>query len=482
MYCLKIVLKKLLAMKIHFAIPFILLCILTKSNAQVPFETLYSPIEQQIASGIIRSQDGGYLVASGGLHRSDGDAAMLSRFSVNGDHQWTRTYLYPILVANGLDVAQDSNGDIYMLSEHSQIHFRDIKLQKFNINGSLLWDTLVFFSHDTMPDINSDREAKCLTVGLNDEVLFGGWGHADSLQKASVTCIRSDGTFKWFNHYLETESSIVNRIIPTKDSCYVLNCSNANAAKMSVIKIDSMGDVLWQRNHDLTSTFKGRSIAEKQNGNVLVFSTKAVGNGDFYPEILEYSPDGDSVSVISFSSLTNEFSSSIQVIEDTAYMLMTNDLEAVEMYLSDTLGNIIAHKSHGEEYYDPGYDPVNGNSMVHLNDYYYAFAGFAFEQKWKIYVVVDSFFPDTSTASIKEQDLSKVVVNYTDGTVRIENDFEEPLHLSVYNLMGQQLIIPKLISAHSAVHFPVSNLSTQILIVRLVNDTGTTFSRKIMVP
>ncbi len=215
--------------------------------------------------GLVLDNVRGYLYITGdtfgdldGYVNSGGRDILLSKYNLDGDHQWT--------VVNGgiesdigYDVALDSEGNVYMtgmtengLNGNSSHAGRDIFISKYNPDGDHQWTQ--------QPGTNNYEYGYEIAVDSDDNVVVVGYTGGDLDGNVSlgftdviVTKYTSTGSRLW-TEQLGTDSydngySIVldsdNNIYIGGDTWGNWNGTNNGEIDVFIAKLDSDGDLQW---------------------------------------------------------------------------------------------------------------------------------------------------------------------------------------------------------------------------------------------
>lgn len=110
------------------------------SDGEFTWDTIWGGAENDEASGIVQSADGGYVISGttnsfGSLYSTD---AFIVKFGSNGDKIWDKSW-----DGGGPDSAADitvANDGGYVIAGYSQTYGSNAFLAKFDVNGNLGWD------------------------------------------------------------------------------------------------------------------------------------------------------------------------------------------------------------------------------------------------------------------------------------------------------------------------------------------------------
>jgi hypothetical protein len=131
---------------------------------------------------------------------------------------------------------------------------------------------------------------------LNDGCIFMGEVDTASANKMHATKINSSGKLVWQRYYDNTAYSMCHRMIRTSDNKFI-GCGNMNYLDSYIIKIDSNGNRLWQKNYPKGFRNDYLAICESNDGNYLAvgdYSTSEVS--PIYGYITKFDTSGNIIS------------------------------------------------------------------------------------------------------------------------------------------------------------------------------------------
>ena len=263
----------------------------TSYGASYWSRTYFVPIETHLSS-IMQTLDGGYLVR--GWNRLTHTHSFLLKLNSNGVKSWGKDLSYGSLVT------QTSDGGYIMAGEYFWLEGSDFSVQKLDENGNVSWTK---------------------KYGIVQEYGVFSYGRA---------------------------------VHQTADGGYIVagytNAFGAGDYDMWVLKLDSTGDVLWQK------TYGGGSVSIKQtsdNGYIMAGDTSSFGAGNKDAWVLKLDADGTIIWQKTYGGINDDSFRVIQQIIDGGYTITgfsnslgTGDNQAWEIIL-DTDGNIVWEKTYG---------------------------------------------------------------------------------------------------------------------------------------
>uniref|UniRef100_UPI0040497737 hypothetical protein n=1 Tax=Gelidibacter sp. TaxID=2018083 RepID=UPI0040497737 len=257
-----------------------------------------------IAYSISQTTDGGYIVCgmtgsnsgnvTGNHGMSDGWVVKLNSI---GNIQWQKALggtqqesLHSIQQTSDggyitAGFSQSSNGDVSNNNGST-----DYWIVKLNSSGNILWEKSIGGSgSDTAYSISQTTDDGYIVTGSsnsNDGDVIGNHGFSDSW----TIKLDSSGTVQWKKSFGGTGVDIGNSIQQTIDGGYVLaGVSTSNDGDVSgnhgngdflIIKLDSTGNIQWQKSLGGTSSETARSIYQTEDTGYLIGGEASSNNGD----------------------------------------------------------------------------------------------------------------------------------------------------------------------------------------------------------
>ena len=204
-------------------------------------------------SSIHQTSDGGYIV--GGIRKygeysvGDWDEIWMMKLDSNGNMQWQKSYEG----FNFLRTMQLTSDGGYILSVYKSVsnHVVSYMLLRLNSDGSILWK-----KPHNVADIRETSD--------------GGYIAADG----NVLKLDSDGNVVWYKKYGPSGDSI-SSILETTDAGYLAagttSSFGAGSSDLLVAKLDTAGNVLWQKAYGGTGSEYGLTpIKETTDGSFIL--------------------------------------------------------------------------------------------------------------------------------------------------------------------------------------------------------------------
>jgi len=361
---------------------FMFLWVLPVAAAQ--WANTYGGSSDDYAYSIQQTSDGGYIVAGyTNSFGAGGTDAWVLKLDANGNVQWQKTY------GGSSDdyaysIQQTSDGG-YIVAGYTESFgagYADVWVLKLDANGNVQWQkTYGGSGWDEAYSIQRTLDGGYIVAGWTDS--FGAGG-----TDAWVLKLDANGNVQWQKTYGGTYDDYANSIQQTSDGGYIVAgrtySFGAGGTDVWVLKLDSSGNVQWQKTYGGTYDDYANSIQQTSDGGYIVAGvTKSfrAGNADVWvlkldasgnvqwQKIYGYEP-GD---FIPYSR--NDSANSIQQTSDGGYIVASYGNFGLDRTVRskvlklDANGNVQWHKTYG------GYNYDSANSIQQTSDGGYIVAG-----------------------------------------------------------------------------------------------------------
>ncbi|MBD3284728.1 hypothetical protein GF359_00155 [candidate division WOR-3 bacterium] len=198
-------------------------------------------------------------------------------------------------------------------------------------------------------------------------------------QRGSALLFKTDtaGNVMWEKTYNRGDWDVIYEIIPTSDSCYMLagftskGCEDSDQRDVYLIKVDTSGDTLWQRNYGLQGSEEAAGIIETTDNYLVVTGyTDSYEGKDTDILVLKLNSDGDTVWMRNYGGKGSESGNAV-IESENGYVIIgtrrktdTADLDIYLMEISKD-GNVLWDDDYG----GGGDDWVNDVVLTTVNGY-----------------------------------------------------------------------------------------------------------------
>ncbi|MBK6731024.1 MAG: hypothetical protein IPG60_08670 [Bacteroidetes bacterium] len=295
-------------MKIN--LPFFIFHLLFLGNlifAQTPeiiWQRTYGGNGDDRAQDIIATDDGGYLTI-GYTNSTDGDIPfthglnemLVVKIDSVGNIDWSKTYGgsdsdYGFSVCKGMDGG-------YLLAGRTQSDDGDVS---YNHGSSDAWIVKIddFGNIEWEKSFGGSGYEELLNIGLSDDnhyvlAAISGSDNGDitdyyGLSDFWILKINVSGEIIWQKSYGSSENDIPFSIDQTVDSGYIVAgrtegndgdvTENKGSTDFWIIKLDSVGDLEWQKTYGGSNSDEAHSIVKKMGAGYICVGTTFSNNGD----------------------------------------------------------------------------------------------------------------------------------------------------------------------------------------------------------
>ena len=301
------------------------------------------------ADDFIESNDGGYLIV-GGTRSIDNQVSTnigssdvwIFKINNQGEMEWDLT-VGDTLWDDSRKVIQGSDGDFLIFSRSQKEETADdFLLTKVDQQGNLIWNQEYGGSKDDRPITILESNDGYFLIGSSessDLMVTSNNGEFDYL----IIKIDKDGNKLWDKNYGGIGSEVATSSIFTEDGniivigrAYNIDPSDNNGDYW-IVKIDSDGNVIWEKNYGGSEIDNPTQVRELSNNDLLItgFSSSSDGdlnsnngNNDFW--FLQLSADGIIKNSLTFGGSNSDRLTQIVTTEDKILLAghsSSNDLD-----------------------------------------------------------------------------------------------------------------------------------------------------------
>lgn len=344
--------KTFTQMAIRLFTLFAMILSLARLQAQ-GWEAIYGGSGQDVARGIARTADGGYVVT--GYYNAN-SRLFLFKIDADGNLQWSRTYTggAPSARIEGAGVAVDSEGNIlvagYVDADGTSGPLqRDIYLMKTDPFGAKIWEK-------TYGDNLIEEALSIVRLDDGNLILTGIQHKPANKQNVFVMKTDADGTVQWLNNYGNDEYRKQGNGIAISPDGDILVAGESQSTAIAdrqayVLHLKSDGSLVGEQTYGTAEDEIASTIEFSPDGNLVVggFSNSVPGGAGY---LLKITPG------LNASPIWERFFNGTDIndlaIETGGNLLLTGHrvtgvLEDLSIIKTDAQGNIIweARNSHG---------------------------------------------------------------------------------------------------------------------------------------
>ena len=400
-----------------------------------------------LGQSVQQTSDGGYIVAGHIATVATGDDVYLIRIDANGDTLWTRTY-------GGAEsdqaraICQTTDGGYIVVGRSNSFGEGnwDMYLLRTDPNGDTLWTrTYGGLESDEGMSVLEDTNGRYIIAGSTTS--FGSG--------AEVYLIRTEvnGDTLWARTYGRCSDEVGFSVQQTySDNGYIIVgytlCTPEAIPDVYIVKTDSMGTRLWERQYGGSDSQEAYSVVEASDGGyVLVGRTGSPGDSDFNVLMMKVFTNGDSLWTRSWGGSQNDYGHSVHMTPDGGYIIAgeTKSFGAGDwdFYLIRTHadGDTIWTAAYGGPGDDAGY------SVDHTFDDSYIVAGYTSvfaggdTDAWVLKTMPDQAMVRKRDVSLNDQLNTRVLPNPSGQEVCLMWDLRSPrpVRVTVWSTLGRRV-------------------------------------------
>jgi hypothetical protein len=338
---------------------FVLASIINAQNTppSIQWQKSLGGTSDEAAYSIKQTNDGGYIIAGYGSS-SNGDVTVnlgmedywIVKIDSTGNIQWQKSF-----GGSSSDYAKSIQQTIdggYIVAGRSRSNDNDVTVNKgyydywvvkIDTSGNLQWQkSFGGTSDDEAQSIIQTKDGGYIIAGWsssNDGNVTGNHGGYDYW----IVKIDTSGNLQWQKCFGGSVSDQANSILQIKDGSYIIagySCSNDSDvtgnngnADYWIIKIDSIGNIKWQKSIGGTGDDLAQSIQITNDGSYIIAGWSGSNNGSvsgnhggFDYCILKIDTSGNVQWQKSFGGSNDDYARSIQQTNDGGYVIAGNSV------------------------------------------------------------------------------------------------------------------------------------------------------------
>ncbi len=273
------------------------------------------------AQSVIETSDGGLLLLGESYSYATGISKDLFaiKYDAKGNLAWAKNF-GGIDMDGGRQVIEDSDGNYIFVGWTRSFGQgnSDFYVLKLDPNGNLIWSK-------TWGGRNFDEASS--VVEVEDGYLVLGYTMSFGNGSKDVVLVKFDknGNVIWYKTYGGTKDDVGNRIEKTKDGNFILvgsTLSYSNYSDVYIIKVDPNGDMLWERYYGGDSGDEGECIRTTSDGGYIISgSTRSFGTTGTAVYLIRLDSDGNLLWQKVYDGDGDDDGKTIIETEDNGYIL-----------------------------------------------------------------------------------------------------------------------------------------------------------------
>jgi len=467
------------------------------SGSIVTFERIIGDNEPNSAGALCSSPDGGYLLGGSTLlPDEDYTDIYLVKTDRFGQVEWTKTFGGDD--SDGASAIVPATNGGYMLAANTLSYGagrQDIYLVKLNTSGDKEWaKTFGGTFDDRVSAMIVSREGGYILVGATKNTSGTG-------RDIFVLKVDEDGNEIWSKNYGGTGGEAGYDIQQTADNSYVIvgSTTSKGAGEFDVylLKLDTSGNVLWEKTFGGANWEEGHSVQQTQDGGFIIAGytvSSGAGARDVY--LLKTDSGGSLQWSKAFGDVHNDGADSVRQTPDGGYLIAgsTVNFFSADKEFSDLL--LIKTDQQGDEQWQRtfGGEKSEGASKAVLpEDGGYLILGStnSYSKDSDIYLLklnddgIITSVPGNQRFSPTRFYLEQNYPNPFNGqtTIRYHLPVSDYVQLDLFNLQGQKietLVDSRQSSGEHAVHFETEHLPSGLYFYRLRTSTAAKSKRMLL--
>lgn len=257
------------------------------------FERIIGSSEADFGSEIKHTSDGGFIIVGSTIPSGEEYKNFyLVKTDIYGKVEWSATY--------GKDNGDDVGSDVIQTSDGGFLAFgttknwgaggTDMMLLKFNLNGEYVW-------RKTYGSSNNDAGSAIVNTLDGGYALLGQTMPSSGIGKEIYLIkINSDGTKQWEKTFGSNNGADASDLIQLADGSFLIvgYTTIGSDFQIYVIKTNDSGNIIWEKNYGGANADYGYGIEKLADGNFIICgytASKGAGGRDGY--LLKINSNGD---------------------------------------------------------------------------------------------------------------------------------------------------------------------------------------------
>uniref|UniRef100_A0A7C4YF40 Bulb-type lectin domain-containing protein n=1 Tax=candidate division WOR-3 bacterium TaxID=2052148 RepID=A0A7C4YF40_UNCW3 len=314
----------------------------TDINGNLIWQKTFGGYGSDYAHFIEQSNDSCYIIlGSTTSYGSGGSDIYLIKTDTAGNLIWGKTFGGEN-DDGGWSVQKTSDGGYIIAGSTNSFGAGDVDmyLLKTDEYGNFLWDK-------TFGDTSRSDYARSVVQTADGGYIIAGLTISFGTGTYDVYLVKTDeyGNLLWEKTFGGSNTDMGFSVKQTKDGGYIIGGNSLSFGSgdydFYLIKTDSFGNLVWQRNLGGTKNDFGRAVIEDANGDYIIAGfTNSFGNGEYDIYICKYDTAGNIIWEKTYGMSGGDWCYSIQKTDDNGFILagFTNSTGAGEadVYLVKT--------------------------------------------------------------------------------------------------------------------------------------------------
>ncbi len=376
----------------------------------------------------------------------------ISKLNYSGTLLWTKQLGDPMYYNAALFINKTNDGNFIICGEtEPELNNKDGFISKIDTSGNIIWNKQFML-------LQNQYLKYCEQTSTGDIIACGAANDSSGYYDDWAVKLNSSGDLIWMKNYGTSANEYADQIRETPDGNYILtadvrNINTNNSYDIELFKLDSAGNIIWDKifGDDLQNGCQG--ILVTGNNNYLSYGESEVSINspfDFWIDLIN--PIGDTIwHKLIGGQYTDAAFSAVETNDGfmfTGYSSSYNNDAPLDLIIfkTDKSGNLIWHHTYGSAGIDIGYEIIKG-----LNNDFFVTGKYGdnSDDYYLLHINNDGW---ASVSETNQTNKLSVFPNPSKGSFYFNMDVETVI---VYNSIGQILYTLNNINANSTIVLPI---------------------------